>query len=55
MQNNSCFAVVIERVQGKSGELQLQRRGKEFEFIFNGVFLMATYNGASERRWLKRL
>ncbi len=53
MHNNSCFAEVIERVRGKGGELQLQRRGKEFEFIFNGVFLMASYNGASEREMVE--
>jgi spermidine synthase len=40
---------VIERCSGKCGELQLQRRGQEFEIIYNGVFLMATYNGASEK------
>jgi spermidine synthase len=31
------------------GELQLQRRGEHYEIISNGVFLMATYNGESER------
>ena len=40
---------VIERCRGLAGELQLQRRGEEFEIIYNGVFLMATYNGASEK------
>ena len=40
---------VIERCQGVAGELQLQRRGNEYEIIYNGVFLMATYNGASEK------
>lgn len=40
---------VIERCRGIAGELQLQRRGSEYEIIYNGVFLMATYNGASER------
>ncbi|HHU75757.1 MAG TPA: spermidine synthase [Firmicutes bacterium] len=40
---------VIERVEGKDGELVLRRRGREYEFIFNGVFLMASYNGASEK------
>lgn len=29
--------------------MQLQRRGREFEFIYNGVFLMASYNGVSEK------
>ncbi len=40
---------VIGRLQGAKGEIQLQRRGKEYEIIYNGVFLMATYNGASEK------
>jgi len=53
MEYASCSAEVIERVRGKDGELQLQRRGKEFEFIFNGVFLMASYNGAAEREMVK--
>ena len=43
-------AEVVERLQGLSGEIQLQRRGSEFEIIYNGVFLMATYNGASEKK-----
>jgi spermidine synthase len=42
-------AVLIERCQGLKGELQLQRRGREFEIIYNGLFIMATYNGASEK------
>jgi len=42
-------AEVIERCTGLEGELQLQRRGEEYEIIYNGVFLMATYNGASEK------
>lgn len=41
--------VVIERCRGLGGELQLQKRGPEYEIIYNGVFLMATYNGASEK------
>ncbi len=40
---------VIERSPGVEGEIQLQRRGSDYEIIYNGVFLMATYNGASER------
>ncbi|MBW6464815.1 MAG: spermine/spermidine synthase [Dethiobacteria bacterium] len=40
---------VIERTMGLEGEFQLQRRGSEYEIIYNGVFIMATYNGASER------
>lgn len=41
--------VVIERCRGVKGEIQLQRRGNEYEIIYNGVFLMASYNGSSER------
>lgn len=41
--------VVIERVETPRGELQLQRRGDAYEVISNGCFLMATYNGVSER------
>lgn len=40
---------VIERVTTPRGELQLQRRGDAYEVISNGCFLMATYNGPSER------
>lgn len=40
---------VIERVTTPRGELQLQRRGEHYEVISNGCFLMATYNGESER------
>lgn len=43
------IAQVIERCTGLEGEIQLQRRGEEYEIIYNGVFLMATYNGASEK------
>jgi len=41
---------VIERCYGTAGELQLQKRDKEYEIIYNGVFIMATYNGASEKK-----
>jgi len=41
--------VIIERCNGTKGEIQLQRRGHEYEIIYNGVFLMASYNGISER------
>lgn len=39
---------VIERCRTARGELQLTRRGEHYEIIADGVFLMATYNGASE-------
>jgi spermidine synthase len=46
--------IVIERATTANGEIQLQKRGNDYEIIFNGTFLMATYNGESERllvRW----
>lgn len=41
---------VIARVLTPQGELQLQRRGEEYEIIANGVFIMATYNRTSEHK-----
>lgn len=43
------YPVVLERALTANGEIQLQKRGSDFEIIFNGTFLMATYNGESER------
>lgn len=40
---------VLDVVAGKSGELILRRAGEDFEVIANGVFLMDTRNGESER------
>jgi spermidine synthase len=40
---------VLERVNGRLGELVLRGDGRDFEVISNGVFLMDTRNGASER------
>lgn len=40
---------VVERVRGVGGELVLRRAGDHFEIISNGVFLMDTRNGESER------
>ncbi|MFD5249307.1 spermidine synthase [Amycolatopsis sp. NPDC058340] len=40
---------VLDKVAGKSGELVLRRAGDDFEVIANGVFLMDTRNGESER------
>ncbi|WP_246050093.1 spermine/spermidine synthase [Aquibacillus sediminis] len=41
--------IVIDTVQTDRGEVQLQQRGSDYEVISNGTFLMATYNGESER------
>jgi len=43
-------ATVVERVSGCCGELALLRRGGHFEIVANGVFLMDTRGGESERR-----
>lgn len=40
---------VLDRFDTPRGTLQLQRRGEHYEIISNGIFLMATYNGESER------
>lgn len=40
---------VVERVSGCCGELALLRRGCHFEIVANGVFLMDTRGGESER------
>jgi spermidine synthase len=42
-------AVVVERVVTPRGELVLRRDQAQYEIIHNGVFLMDTRNGASER------
>ena len=42
-------AVVVERALTPRGELVLRRAGMHHEIISNGVFLMDTRNGASER------
>jgi spermidine synthase len=41
--------LVLDRVAGICGELALRRVGADFEIIANGVFLMDTRSGASER------
>jgi spermidine synthase len=41
---------VLARCLTATGDWQLQRREGHYEIICNGVFLMASYNGESERR-----
>jgi spermidine synthase len=41
--------LVLDRVAGVCGELALRRAGDDFEIIANGVFLMDTRGGESER------
>ena len=40
---------VLERIATRRGELALRRSGSDFEIISNGVFLMDTRDGRSER------
>src|SRR4051794_486447 len=42
-------AELVERVDTARGELVLRRSGEHFEVISNGVFLMDTRDGRSER------
>jgi len=44
---------VLERRQTADGELVLRRSGDDLELIMNGVFLMSTGNGASERELVR--
>ncbi|TNY36316.1 spermidine synthase [Thermomonospora catenispora] len=41
--------ITVDRVHGTAGELVLRRTGPHHEIISNGVFLMDTRDGASER------
>lgn len=41
---------VLARCLTATGDWQLQRREGHYEIICNGVFLMASYNGETERR-----
>lgn len=41
---------IIQHFETPRGDIQLQRRGEHYEIISNGTFLMATYNGESEKR-----
>jgi spermidine synthase len=41
--------VVLDRIATPRGELALRRAGEHFEIISNGVFLMDSRNGESER------
>jgi spermidine synthase len=40
---------VVDRREGPAGEVVLRRRGREYEIIANGCFLMDTSDGRSER------
>ncbi|WP_136606034.1 spermine/spermidine synthase [Paenibacillus dokdonensis] len=45
----NCTPEIIERSHTERGDIQLQKRESHYEIIYNGIFLMATYNGESER------
>lgn len=45
---------VIERLVTPRGEIQLQKRNDQYEIIYNGIFLMASYNGTSEEEMIMR-
>jgi spermidine synthase len=40
---------IVERVTGRQDELVLRAAGNDYKIITNGVFLMDTRNGESER------
>ncbi|WP_031309751.1 spermine/spermidine synthase [Brevibacillus laterosporus] len=44
---------ILERCSTPRGDIQLQYRNNNYEIISNGTFLMATYNGESERLLVK--
>ena len=47
------LSTVIKKVITENGEIQFQKRGSNYEIIFNGTFLIATYDGESERILMK--
>src|SRR5438093_4962773 len=49
MGAESLNAEIVERTTGLAGELVLRRVGDHFEIVANGVFLMDTRGGRSER------
>lgn len=48
-ENDAARAVTVDRRSGPYGEVVLRRRGAHHEIIANGVFLMDTSDGRSER------
>ncbi len=44
---------LVERARGRQGELVLRAVGDHYEIISNGVFLMDTRNGESERQLVR--
>jgi spermidine synthase len=46
-------AVVVERREGRSGELVLRRRGEQWEVVLDGTFLIASVNEVSSRALIR--
>lgn len=44
---------IIERIDSQHRQIQLQQRNGHYEIIYNGVFLMASYNGVAEREMVR--
>ncbi|PYC82782.1 spermidine synthase [Streptomyces tateyamensis] len=49
VRDHSVPAEVLDRREGRYGEVVLRRRGELLEIIANGCFLMDTHDGRSER------
>jgi len=47
-------ATIVERAAGRLGELALRSVGGHYEIVVNGMFLMDTRNGCSERLLVSR-
>lgn len=55
MIDADAVGTTVARSAGALGELALVRRGEDYEIVANGVFLMATHGGASERRMVDEI
>ena len=53
MGHNSDKQLVERYKDPHLGEMVLRRCGEHYEIIFNGIFLMATYGGRSEREMVR--
>ncbi|MFD9065487.1 spermidine synthase [Kitasatospora purpeofusca] len=48
-RDGTAAVVTLDRREGPFGEVALRRRGRDYEIIANGCFLMDTADGRSER------
>lgn len=55
MTDPDTSGTTVARRAGVLGELALVRRGDDYEIVANGVFVMATHGGASERRMIDEI